>query len=59
MFEEFYEMYEPEEEVVALINLCIGGVIADNSLIKGVESALYAFLHRFRTRSWRIHLSEE
>ena len=27
MFEEFYEMYEPEEqEVVALINRCIGGV---------------------------------
>ena len=26
MFEEFYEMYEPEEqEVVALINRCIGG----------------------------------
>ena len=25
MFEEFYEMYEPEEqEVVALINRCIG-----------------------------------
>ena len=28
MFEEFYEMYEPEEqEVVALINRCIGGEI--------------------------------
>ena len=28
MFEEFYEMYEPEEqEVVALINRCIGGDI--------------------------------
>ena len=27
MFEEFYEMYEPEEqEVVALINRCIGGL---------------------------------
>ena len=27
MFEEFYEMYEPEEqEVVALINRCIGDV---------------------------------
>ena len=27
MFEEFYEMYEPEEqEVVALINRCIGQV---------------------------------
>ena len=26
MFEEFYEIYEPEEqEVVALINRCIGG----------------------------------
>ena len=26
MFEEFYEMYEPEEqEVIALINRCIGG----------------------------------
>ena len=26
MFEEFYEMYEPEEqEVVVLINRCIGG----------------------------------
>ena len=26
MFEEFYEMYEPEEqEVVALIRNCIGG----------------------------------
>lgn len=26
MFEEFFEMYEPEEqEVVALINRCIGG----------------------------------
>ena len=26
MFEAFYEMYEPEEqEVVALINRCIGG----------------------------------
>lgn len=26
MFEEFYEMYEPEEqEVFALINRCIGG----------------------------------
>ncbi len=26
MFEEFYEMYESEEqEVVALINRCIGG----------------------------------
>ena len=26
MFEEFYEMYEPEEqEVVALMNRCIGG----------------------------------
>ena len=26
MFEEFYEMYEPEEqEVVALIKRCIGG----------------------------------
>ena len=26
MFEEFYEMYEPEEqEVMALINRCIGG----------------------------------
>lgn len=28
MFEEFYEMYEPEEqEVVALINRCIGADI--------------------------------
>ena len=27
MFEEFYEMYEPEEqEVVALINRCIGEI---------------------------------
>lgn len=26
MFEEFFEMYEPEEqEVIALINRCIGG----------------------------------
>ncbi len=34
MFEEFYEMYEPEEqEVVALINRCIGADITTGQLL--------------------------